>query len=129
MMEPYKLTAAANKITLVSAGYVAPDIARLGIRTVTWPEVFGKRTENLPQAERIKRDAREAATRHWNHELGLVGTVDEEAARRVVSMVERQHVWLHPRMSRLGHGGRVQQGEEAHHANALDIQDLIEGVD
>lgn len=128
-MEPYKLTAAANKITLVSAGYVAPDIAKLGIRTVCWPDVFGKITKDLPQAERAKRTAREVATRSWNQKLGLVGIVDEEAAQRVVSMLERQNVWLHPRARRLGLDSRWRHSEEADHANALDMRDLIEGVD
>lgn len=77
----------ASKITLVSSGYVAPDIARLGWWTISWPDVFGEKASPLPLAERKKQAAREQLERTRCRRLGLVGTVDERLAQSILEVM------------------------------------------
>lgn len=87
MLEPYRYHTIASKITLVANGYIAPDIARLGWWTTTWPDVFGERANRTPLAEQKKRAAIAQVEQARCRQLGLVGIVDERLAQSILEVV------------------------------------------
>ena len=87
MLEPYRYHTIASKITLVANGYIAPDIARLGWWTTTWPDVFGERANRTPLAEQKKRAAIAQVEQARCRQLGLVGIVNERLAQSILEVV------------------------------------------
>lgn len=129
MIEPYKLTSDINKITLVSAGHVVQDMAMLKLRTVGWPEIFKAKIQNIQSAQSVKLAAREASIRSWNKQLGLLGTVDEQAARRIVEMMQTPESLPVAGTAKVGVENLKQRLRAAQDSQSFDVKELIDDVD
>lgn len=129
MIEPYLHTSAINKLTLVSGGHVVHDLAMLKLRTIVWPDVFKLQAENLSPADRAKRTAREGSIRRRNQQLGLLGTIDEEAARRIVHMVQTQESRPIAGTAKAVLEKLRQHRRVTRDAPFTDVKELIENVD
>ena len=121
---------ARQKIVLISPGYVALEIQRLGFNEVKWPLVFAHRSpppDITAKYDREKAKVKQQRARVLRSKSLPVATNDTLPVPRLLDMVPSWNVNAAMSRASSGVGFRVSQDRANTKLDHLDLAEIVEG--